>query len=105
MAPTSRALRVAAAFLVGLAGVLASGATVQAVQTGRDDKRYPPPGRLVDLGGYRLHLNVQGDGPGPAVVLEAGMGSFSSNWYWVQQDLAATMRVVAYDRAGLGWSD
>ena len=32
------------------------------------------------------------------------MGSFSPNWYWVQQELAATVRSVAYDRAGLGWS-
>jgi len=39
------------------------------------------------------------------VVLEAGMGSFSSNWYWVQSELAKTMRVVSYDRAGLGWSE
>jgi pimeloyl-ACP methyl ester carboxylesterase len=60
---------------------------------------------LVDVGGCRLHLNIQGEGEGPAVVLEAGMGSFSSNWYWVQSELARTMRVVSYDRAGLGWSE
>ena len=41
---------------------------------------------------------------GPTVVLEAGMGSFSPNWYWVQEELAPTVRSVAYDRAGLGWS-
>jgi pimeloyl-ACP methyl ester carboxylesterase len=33
------------------------------------------------------------------------MGSFSANWHHVQEDLAATLRVVAYDRAGLGWSE
>lgn len=38
------------------------------------------------------------------MVLEAGMGSFSPNWYWVQEELAPTIRSVAYDRAGLGWS-
>jgi pimeloyl-ACP methyl ester carboxylesterase len=32
------------------------------------------------------------------------MGSFSPNWHWVQQELASTIRSVAYDRAGLGWS-
>jgi pimeloyl-ACP methyl ester carboxylesterase len=32
------------------------------------------------------------------------MGSFSPNWYWVQSELARTIRTVAYDRAGLGWS-
>jgi pimeloyl-ACP methyl ester carboxylesterase len=60
---------------------------------------------LVDVGGHRLHLDVQGCGDGPTIVLEAGMGSFSANWYWVQHDLAVSMRVVAYDRAGLGWSE
>ncbi|MEP6648780.1 MAG: alpha/beta fold hydrolase [Lapillicoccus sp.] len=57
------------------------------------------------MGGYRLHLNVTGSGPGPTIVLEAGMGSFSANWHWVQTQLATTMRVVSYDRAGLGWSE
>ena len=105
MAWVGTAHRATSGLVAGSVCVGVGGAVVQAVATRRDAKRYPPPGRLVDLGGYRLHLNIQGDGPGPAVVLEAGMGSFSSNWYWVQQELASTMRVVASDRAGLGWSD
>ena len=90
------------AAVLGMAGV---GALVQAWATRRDERRYPPPGALVDVGGNRLHLDVRGDGPGPTVVLEAGMGSFSPNWYWVQSELAPALRVVAYDRAGLGWSE
>ena len=90
------------AAVLGMAGV---GALVQAWATRRDERRYPPPGALVDVGGNRLHLDVRGDGPGPSVVLEAGMGSFSPNWYWVQSELAPALRVVAYDRAGLGWSE
>jgi len=88
------------AAVLGMAGV---GALVQAWATRRDERRYPPPGVLVDVGGNRLHLDVRGGGPGPTVVLEAGMGSFSPNWYWVQSELAPALRVVAYDRAGLGW--
>ena len=41
----------------------------------------------------------------PTILLEAGIASFSSNWAWVQSELSASTRVVAYDRAGLGWSD
>jgi pimeloyl-ACP methyl ester carboxylesterase len=41
----------------------------------------------------------------PTVILDAGMISFSSNWAWVQPEVAKVARVVAYDRAGLGWSD
>jgi pimeloyl-ACP methyl ester carboxylesterase len=87
-------------------GLALAGASWQAYAGARDRRRFPPPGRLVDVGGHRLHLTV--DGParaGPTVVLEAGMASMSANWGWVRADLARTGRVVAYDRAGLGWSD
>src|SRR3954470_10654939 len=97
--------RVAAGAAIGLAGLCAAGAGIQAWAARRDRRRYPPPGVLVDVGGHRLHLDVQGTNSGPTVVLEAGMGSFSANWYWVQTELKTSMRVVAYDRAGLGWSE
>jgi pimeloyl-ACP methyl ester carboxylesterase len=97
--------RNAAVTVAALAGVGAVGAAAQAVAIRRDARKYPSPGTMVDLGGYRLHLDIQGASGGPTAVLEAGMGSFSANWYWVQTELATTMRVVAYDRAGLGWSD
>jgi pimeloyl-ACP methyl ester carboxylesterase len=59
----------------------------------------------VNVEGHPMHLHVRGPNTSrPTVVLEAGMGSFSPNWYWVQSELARTVRTVAYDRAGLGWS-
>jgi pimeloyl-ACP methyl ester carboxylesterase len=79
---------------------------IEALTERQERHRFAPPGRLVDVDGHRLHLVVMGDGhPGPTVVLDAGMVSFSSNWAWVQPELAKSVRVVAYDRAGLGWSD
>jgi len=84
---------------------MGSAATVQQVLTIRDRRRYPAPGLLVHVEGRRIHLQVRGaDSAGPTVVLEAGMGSFSPNWYWVQEELAPVVRSVSYDRAGLGWS-
>lgn len=83
-----------------------AGAIYQAIATANDRAAYPAPGKLVDIGGRRIHLVVMGEANGqPTVVLEAGMASFSSNFSWIQDDLATTNRVVAYDRAGLGWSD
>jgi pimeloyl-ACP methyl ester carboxylesterase len=97
-------VRLARAALV-VTAVLGSTAAVQQALTVRDRRRYPPPGLLVNVDGRVMHLQVCGPGSsGPTVVLEAGMGSFSPNWYWVQQELAPTIRSVAYDRAGLGWS-
>jgi pimeloyl-ACP methyl ester carboxylesterase len=92
--------------LTVLVGLLVTGAIYQAIATRLDKRRFPPPGQLVDVGGHRLHLNVTGSsGDRPTVILEAGMASISSNWGWVQQELAKTTQVVSYDRAGLGWSD
>jgi pimeloyl-ACP methyl ester carboxylesterase len=66
--------------------------------------KYPAPGKLVDVGGYRLHINCQGQG-GPTVVMESGNGNFSLNWGQVPREVAKFTRVCTYDRAGLGWSD
>jgi pimeloyl-ACP methyl ester carboxylesterase len=64
----------------------------------------PPAGRLVDVGGRKLHIQCTGSGS-PTVVLVAGGGAFGIDWALVQPKLAGTTRVCSYDRAGLGWSD
>lgn len=70
-----------------------------------DAKAYPLPGELVDVGGYRLHINCTGTGS-PTVIIEAGLGDWSTSWGGVvQPEVAKTTRVCTYDRAGLGWSD
>ena len=66
--------------------------------------KFPPPGALVDVGGYRLHLVCEGQGS-PTVVMESGMGDPSSIWALVQPQVAEKTRVCTYDRAGLGWSN
>jgi pimeloyl-ACP methyl ester carboxylesterase len=63
-----------------------------------------PPGKLVDVGGRRLHVLCSGAGS-PTVVLEAGASAFAIDWTLVQREVARTNRVCAYDRAGSGWSD
>ena len=62
------------------------------------------PGRMVDLGGYRLHLDCTGRGE-PTVILSAGAGAFSTDWALVQPKVAAFTRVCSYDRSGAAWSD
>ena len=66
--------------------------------------RPEPPGRMVDVGGFRLHLVCEGEGS-PAVVLEAGAADAWLTWHWVQPELARLTRVCSYDRAGIGYSD
>ena len=67
----------------------------------------PPPGRLIDVGGWRLHLNCTGQvrSSQPTIILEAGVGDFSVEWSLVQPGVAKFARVCSYDRAGDGWSE
>jgi pimeloyl-ACP methyl ester carboxylesterase len=66
--------------------------------------RNPAPGRIVDVGGYGMHIDCTGNGS-PVLILEAGGQNDSTIWRGVQPALAKTTTVCAYDRAGSGWSD
>ncbi|MBI5957414.1 MAG: alpha/beta hydrolase [Chloroflexi bacterium] len=59
---------------------------------------------LVDIGGYSLYIDCQGEGS-PTVILDSGTGSTGRAWLRVQGRIARFTRVCSYDRAGLGGSD
>jgi len=90
--------------VVALVVLAVIGAIYQAIATERDERAYPPPGHLVNVGGYSLHINCVGEGS-PTVILESALGAMSAHWVRVQQVVAETTRVCAYDRAGMGWSE
>ena len=69
-----------------------------------DAANFPMPGRLIDVGGHRLHINCTGTGS-PTVVLEPGLGEPSTAMAWIAPAVASTTRVCVYDRAGRGWSE
>ena len=98
---TMRIVFVLGAFLIVAA---LSGATYQWLATRQDLAATPPPGHLVDIGGYRLHLWCTGNGA-PAVILDTGLGGSTVGWGFVQPDVARFTRVCSYDRAGMGYSD
>jgi len=54
--------------------------------------------------GRRVVRRVQAGEGEPAVVLEAGLNNGAASWQRVMPLLAPHLRVVAYDRAGLGGS-
>jgi pimeloyl-ACP methyl ester carboxylesterase len=93
------------AVLAGLVVLLAIvGAIYQSVESSNDLRAHSPPGRLVEVNGYKMHLYCVGDGS-PTVILESGLGDNWLSWYKVQPALAKFTRVCSYDRAGVGWSD
>src|SRR4051794_40414302 len=81
--------------ILTLVALSAIGAAYQAVATQRDVRAYPPPGRLVDIGGYRLHIDCTGpETDGPMLILDHGGGAFgASDFATVQPQLARFARV------------
>lgn len=70
-----------------------------AITTGQsvsDSPPYPPPGRLIDIGGWRLHLNCTCDvRPGQSTdILEAGVGDFSVEWSLVEAGVDDPWRIM-----------
>jgi pimeloyl-ACP methyl ester carboxylesterase len=96
--------------VVVFCGAFVVGLVYQRIGLAKDARRFPPPGRMVDIGSTRLHADVIeeigeiGVGSSP-VVFEAGIAATSLSWRVVQNEIAKFTRTISYDRAGLGWSD
>ena len=87
-----------------LAFAIIFGSLYQWNATRKDLRATPAPGRMVDVGGYKLHMWCEGSGT-PAVVLDTGLGGSAADWGYVQPQVAKFTRVCSYDRAGMGYSD
>jgi pimeloyl-ACP methyl ester carboxylesterase len=87
-----------------LGAFLAAGVVYQRIGLMRHRRQFAPPGRLIDVGGHRLHATCRGAGS-PIVILESGIAASSLSWALVEPAVATLTRVCAYDRAGLAWSD
>jgi pimeloyl-ACP methyl ester carboxylesterase len=93
---------IACAAFVVLAAV--AGFIYQSDASTRDQRANPMPGRLVDVGGYRMHIDCTGAGS-PTVILDSGLGDGYLSWRKVQPPIAQLTSVCSYDRAGFGYSD
>jgi len=76
---------------------------VALAQTVAKEQNPPPPlGKLVDVGGYRVHLYCTGTGSPAVIIVGAG---YSFDWGLVQPAVARFTTVCSYDHSGIGWSD
>ena len=88
----------------GLIILILAGIIYQAIGTALDERRYQPPGQLIEVNGSLMHLFCTGQGS-PTVVMESGGAAWSLDWSRTQPEIAKLTRVCSYDRAGYGWSE
>jgi hypothetical protein len=85
----SFAIAIVALILLALAGM-----AYQTIGARMDQRRFPPPGRLVEATGHRIHVYELGSGL-PSVILESGIAASSLNWRAVQAEVAKFARVCS----------
>ena len=67
-----------------------------------EKKAFPPPGKLVDVNGRKIHFCLKGKGE-ITVVLDHSLGGVEG--YLLIEKIAKITRVCIYDRPGYGWSE
>lgn len=65
---------------------------------------YPPEGRIIEVGGRRVHAVTRGEGP-DLVLIHGASGSTRDMTFRLMAMLADRYRVTAFDRPGLGYTD
>ncbi len=52
-----------------------------------DRQLSPPSGKLIDIGGFRMHLDCLGQGT-PTVVMDSGVSDSSLSWHKIQPQIS-----------------
>src|SRR5271155_263191 len=87
--------RIVLALLASLGTALILGILYQNLSLVRERGAHPMPGRLVDVGGYRMHIYCTGVGA-PAVILDSGLGDSYIAWQRVQPEIAKLVQACSY---------
>ncbi len=98
-----RALRWVRSLLLLVPPLLLLAIVAGQIQQVRLARAYPAPGEMVQVGDHRMH--VMRSGQGPTVVFENGPGGVALDWSLVAPQVDEYATTIAYDRAGLGWSE
>ena len=92
------------ASLIG--AVLLIGGTINLTRVASSRRRHPPPGRLVDVGGYHVHVLGEGEPNGTLPIVWFGGGHAAGLVMRHLHDaLRQETRSILIDRPGTGWSD
>jgi pimeloyl-ACP methyl ester carboxylesterase len=96
--------RIAFLLLVLVTFFAMAGVLYENISEARDRRFNRMTGKLVEVGGRKMHIDCEGEGS-PTVILDSGLGDSYLSWRRVQPQIAKFVRVCSYDRAGIGYSD
>ena len=99
-----RILQIILGLLLIDALLLLAGFVYQQQAVAQEQKRFPAPGQMVDVGGHQLHIHCLGEGD-VTIIVDTGAADWSLSWQHLHANLAQQTRTCIYDRAGLGWSE
>ena len=89
-----------------LGALMAVGSITHLIAVASWNRQFPPPGKLVDVGGYRLHVLAEGENKGnPSIIFIPGSHSPGYSLYHLHRAFRQETRSILFDRAGSGWSD
>lgn len=101
-----RPLGVLAVLVGAFSAVVLIAAATSMIELRRLANAHPPPGTLVDIGGYRMHILAEGHaGNGPAVIWIPGGHAQGLALYHLHAAIRDETRSIIFDRPGTGWSD
>jgi len=88
------------------AGLLGAGALYHLYRVWRAARRHPAPGRMLDVGGFRMHILAEGEAGGraPVIWVTGGHGQ-GLLMHHLHRRIRDETRSILFDRAGSGWSD
>ncbi|MDE2981390.1 MAG: alpha/beta hydrolase [Gemmatimonadota bacterium] len=98
--------RVLGALVGAFAAFVLIAAAMSMIEIRRLADAHPPPGILVDVGDYRMHILAEGDaGGGPTVVWIPGGHAQGLALHHLHAAIRDETRSILFDRPGTGWSD
>jgi len=89
-----------------IGGILTATSGYHAISVARMWANNPAPGRMIDVGGYEMHLLAEGANNGnPTVVWIPGGHSAGYNFHNFHKIFREETRSILFDRPATGWSD
>ncbi|MGF7059883.1 alpha/beta fold hydrolase [Brassicibacter mesophilus] len=95
-------------FIIGMVGIsliVTVGIIYEKSAEYIDNRKYTPPGQIINIDGHDMHIYSKGEGKA-TVVFASGWGIPCPyvEYYPLYNEISKQTRIAVYDRPGYGWS-